>query len=119
MTILVKADHLQKKFGKFEALKDVSFEINSGEVLGFIGPNGAGKSTTIRILLGILKASGGVAEVFGKEVWKDSIAIHRRLSYVPGELALWGNMTGGEIIDLLIHLHGDADQAKKETDRAF
>ncbi|MDM8213037.1 ABC transporter ATP-binding protein [Enterococcus hirae] len=114
MTILVKADHLQKKFGKFEALKDVSFEINSGEVLGFIGPNGAGKSTTIRILLGILKASGGVAEVFGKEVWKDSIAIHRRLSYVPGELALWGNMTGGEIIDLLIHLHGNADQGKKK-----
>lgn len=73
MTDIVKVQGLQKKFGKFQALRDVSFTIKSGEVVGFIGPNGAGKSTTIRALLGIIKRDAGIAEIFGKDVWKDSL----------------------------------------------
>ena len=88
MTDIVKVQGLQKKFGKFQALRDVSFTIKSGEVVGFIGPNGAGKSTTIRALLGIINRDAGIAEIFGKDVWKDSLEIHKRISYVPGDVAL-------------------------------
>src|SRR5699024_12240289 len=114
MSEILKVEGIKKTFGKFEALKDVSFTANSGEVIGFIGPNGAGKSTTIRILLGIIKRDKGNAEIFGKDVWKDSIEIHKRISYVPGEVALWGNLTGGEIIDLFMKLHGSGDQARDD-----
>ena len=88
MTQLIEITNLQKSFGKFQALKDVSFAVAPGEVVGFIGPNGAGKSTTIRPILGILKKDAGSVRVFGKDVWKDSIEIHKRLSYVPGDVAL-------------------------------
>ncbi|WP_283679727.1 ABC transporter ATP-binding protein [Lentilactobacillus sp. Marseille-Q4993] len=112
--VVLSIDHLSKKFGKFEALKDVSFDVNKGEVFGFIGPNGAGKSTTIRILLGILKASGGTATVFGQDVWKDSVSIHKRLAYVPGDVYLWPNLSGGEIIDLLLKLGGAKHSARTD-----
>lgn len=115
MKELVKVGGLKKKFGKFEALQDVSFTVNQGEVLGFIGPNGAGKSTTIRILLGNIKRDGGNAHVFGKDVWNDRLNIHKRLSYVPGEVALWGNLTGGEIIDLLLKLHGNGSRKRRDA----
>lgn len=92
----------------------MSFTIKSGEVVGFIGPNGAGKSTTIRTLLGIIKRDSGIAEIFGKDVWKDSLEIHKRISYVPGDVALWGNLTGGEIIDLFINLHGSGNKEKRD-----
>ncbi|WP_227337624.1 ATP-binding cassette domain-containing protein, partial [Enterococcus faecalis] len=85
MTEIVKVQGLQKKFGKFQALKDVSFTVNAGEVVGFIGPNGAGKSTTIRTLLGIINRDEGDVQIFGKDVWKDSLEIHKRISYVPGD----------------------------------
>src|SRR5699024_6611447 len=75
---------------------------------------GAGKSTTIHTLLGIIKRDSGVAEIFGKDVWKDSLEIHKRISYVPGDVALWGNLTGGEIIDLFIKLHGSGDKEKRD-----
>lgn len=114
MTDIVKVQGLQKKFGKFQALRDVSFTIKSGEVVGFIGPNGAGKSTTIRALLGIIKRDAGIAEIFGKDVWKDSLEIHKRISYVPGDVALWESLTGGEIIDLFIKLHGSGDKEKRD-----
>lgn len=114
MTDIVKVQGLQKKFGKFQALRDVSFTIKSGEVVGFIGPNGSGKSTTIRTLLGIIKRDSGIAEIFGKDVWKDSLEIHKRISYVPGDIALWGNLTGGEIIDLFIKLHGSGNKEKRD-----
>ena len=114
MTDIVKVQGLQKKFGKFQALRDVSFTIKSGEVVGFIGPNGAGKSTTIRALLGIIKRDAGIAEIFGKDVWKDSFEIHKRISYVPGDVALWESLTGGEIIDLFIKLHGSGDKEKRD-----
>lgn len=115
MAEIVKVEHLQKKFGKFHALSDVSFTVNQGEVLGFIGPNGAGKSTTIRTLLGIIHSDGGQAEIFGKDVWKDSLEIHKRISYVPGDVALWGSLTGGEIIDLFMKLHGNGNKAKRDA----
>lgn len=114
MTEIVNIKGLQKKFGKFQALSDVTFTVNAGEVVGFIGPNGAGKSTTIRILLGIIRRDAGNAEIFGKDVWKDSLEIHKRISYVPGDVTLWGNLTGGEIIDLFLKLHGGGDKQKRD-----
>src|SRR5699024_3539966 len=104
MTKVVKVQGLQKSIGKIQALSDVTFTVEAGEVVGFIGPNGAGKSTTIRALLGIIKRDAGIAEIFGKDVWKDSIEIHKRISYVPGAVTLWGNLTGGEVIDLVMKL---------------
>lgn len=114
MKPIVKIAQLSKNFGKTDALKEVSFEVYPGEVVGFIGPNGAGKSTTIRIMLGLLKKSGGTVTLFGKDAWQDSLAIHESIAYVPGDLALWENLTGGQTIDLLMKLHGKGNQAKKE-----
>ncbi|HPR81753.1 MAG TPA: ABC transporter ATP-binding protein [Enterococcus sp.] len=114
MIEVVKVKNVQKKFGKFQALSDVTFTVDAGEVVGFIGPNGAGKSTTIRILLGIINRQAGEAQIFGKDVWKDSLDIHKRISYVPGDVALWGSLTGGEIIDLFMKLHGGGDQQKRD-----
>lgn len=114
MEPIVKIAQLSKNFGKTAALKEVSFEVYPGEVVGFIGPNGAGKSMTIRIMLGLLKKSGGTVTLFGKDAWQDSLAIHESIAYVPGDLALWENLTGGQTIDLLMKLHGKGNQAKKE-----
>src|SRR5690625_25673 len=111
---IVNVQGLQKMFGKFQALSDVTFTVEPGEVVGFIGPNGAGKSTTIRVLLGIIKRDAGKAEIFGKDVWQDSIEIHKRIAYVPGDVALWGNLTGGEIIDLFMKLHGRGNMKKRD-----
>lgn len=114
MTTIVNIQGLQKNFGKFQALSDVTFKVEAGEVVGFIGPNGSGKSTTIRTLLGIIKRDAGSVEIFGLDVWKDSIEIHKRISYVPGDVSLWGNLTGGEIIDLFLKLHGSGDKQKRD-----
>ena len=111
---VVEVRNLHKKFGKFHALNGVDLTLNQGEIYGFIGPNGAGKSTTIRILLGILKASGGRASIFGKDTWKDAVEIHKRLAYVPGDVNLWPNLTGGEVIDLFIGLRGGDNKRKRE-----
>lgn len=113
MTIL-KTTNVSKKFGKFTALDGVNMEVNKGEVYGFIGPNGAGKSTTIRILLGILKATEGEARIFGKDVWKDAVDIHKNLSYVPGDVNLWPNLTGGEVIDLFMKMKGSTNKNRRE-----
>ncbi|MBU5242276.1 ABC transporter ATP-binding protein [Lactococcus lactis] len=114
MDKLVEVKGLQKNFGQFQALKDVSFEVNAGEVLGYIGPNGAGKSTTIRILLGIIRATQGKVQIFGKDVWQDSIEIHKKIAYVPGDVYLWSNLSGGETIDLFLKLHGAINQEKRD-----
>src|SRR5699024_8057703 len=114
MKEILNVQGVQKKFGDFQALSDVTFTVKAGEVVGFIGPNGSGKSTTIRVLLGIIKRNAGVAKIFGKDVWKDSIEIHKRISYVPGDVNLWGNLTGGEIIDLFIKLHGSGSKEKRD-----
>jgi len=114
-TPLLKISHLQKRFGKFQALKNIDFEIYPGEVFGFIGPNGAGKSTTIRVLLGILKANGGSATIFGEDVWEKSVAIHQRIAYVPGDVYLWPNLSGGEIIDLFLKMNGEHHSEKTDA----
>lgn len=113
MSILT-ATNLSKRFGDFTALDGVDIELNQGEVYGFIGPNGAGKSTTIRILLGMLKASLGEAQIFGQDVWKDAVDIHKRIAYVPGDVNLWPNLTGGEVIDLLMKMRGSINNSRRE-----
>lgn len=114
-TTIIKLDHLQKSFGKFAALKDVSFTLVPGQVLGFLGPNGAGKSTTIRVILGLLKKSGGSVTVFGKDAWRDDAVIHPHIAYIPGDVYLWPNLSGGEIIDLLLRLNGRKHNQKTDA----
>jgi ABC-2 type transport system ATP-binding protein len=110
----VEVSNLDKFFGKFQALKNVNLQIAEGEVFAYIGPNGAGKSTTIRVMLGILTATKGTVKVFGKEAWKDAVEIHKRIAYVPGDVNLWPNLTGGEVIDLFVALRGNHDKALRE-----
>src|SRR5690625_3669353 len=111
---ILKTENLTKRFGTVTALDGVNIEVNKGEVYGFIGPNGAGKSTTIRILLGILKATEGRAEIFGEDVWKQAVELHKRIAYVPGDVNLWPNLTGGEVIDLFTRLRGGNNKNKRE-----
>jgi ABC-2 type transport system ATP-binding protein len=105
---------MSKRFGKFTALNGIDLKVNEGEVFGYIGPNGAGKTTTIRVLLGILQASEGSAKVFGMDAWKDAVEIHKRIAYVPGDVNLWPNLTGGEVVDLFVSLRGKHDKARRE-----
>ncbi|MDW0108756.1 ABC transporter ATP-binding protein [Sporosarcina aquimarina] len=113
MTI-VDVKGLTKTFGKFTALDGVDLEVKKGEVFGFIGPNGAGKSTMIRVLLGMLKRDAGVATIFGRDVWSDAVEIHRKIAYVPGDVNLWPNLTGGEVIDLFASLQGDVNTMRRD-----
>ncbi|MDR1825865.1 MAG: ABC transporter ATP-binding protein [Bifidobacteriaceae bacterium] len=111
---------LKKAFGRVQALDGVDLTVQPGEIYGFIGPNGAGKSTTIRVALGILKADAGRAAIFGQDAWRDAVAIHHRLSYVPGDVNLWPNLTGGEVIDLLVRLKKNGDrQYRRELIERF
>lgn len=111
---IVTVNHLTKKFGKFTALDGVDLEVNKGEIYGFIGPNGAGKTTTIRVMLGILKATSGQVRIFGKDAWDDAVEIHKNIAYVPGEVNLWPNLTGGEVIDLFVKLRGSNNKNRRE-----
>ncbi|HSN43426.1 MAG TPA: ABC transporter ATP-binding protein [Propionibacteriaceae bacterium] len=104
---------LVKKFGSFTALDGVDLEVTTGEVHGFLGPNGAGKSTTIRVLLGLLKVDGGRATLLGGDPWRDIVALHRRLAYVPGDVVLWPGLSGGQAIDLLGNLRGGLDPVRR------
>lgn len=104
---------LHKSFGAFPALKGLDLTAQRGEVHGFLGPNGSGKSTTIRVLLGLLKADSGTISVLGKDPWSDAVQLHRRLAYVPGDVALWPGMSGGEAIDLLGRLRGGLNQQRR------
>ena len=97
---------LTKTFGKVRALDGLDLTVRPGEVHGFLGPNGAGKSTTIRALLGLLKVNGGTARVFGLDPWADAVAVHKRLAYVPGDVALWPNLSGGETITCTVDPEG-------------
>ena len=106
MTTVISTRGLQKHFGRTIALDGLDLTVESGEIHGFLGPNGAGKTTTLRILLGLARASGGEAALFGRDPWTDASHLHRRLAYVPGDVSLWPNFTGGEAIDLLSRLRG-------------
>ena len=114
MTSAISVSGLVKTFGPTRALDDLNLDVQTGEVHGFLGPNGAGKSTTIRILLGLLRADSGTARLLGGDPWKDTAALHRRLAYVPGDVNLWPNLTGGEVIDLLGRLRGGLNKARRE-----
>jgi ABC-2 type transport system ATP-binding protein len=103
---VISARGLVKRFGSSRALDGLDLEVCAGEVHGFLGPNGAGKSTTIRAILGLVRTDGGTVTVFGFDPWADTVAIHRRLAYVPGDVALWPNLSGGETIDLLVRMRG-------------
>src|ERR1700755_17582 len=104
---------LHKSFGRTKALDGLDLQVPTGEVHGFLGPNGAGKSTTIRVLLGLLHADAGEARLLGGDPWADAVALHRRLAYVPGDVNLWPNLTGGEAIDLLGRLRGGLDTRRR------
>jgi ABC-2 type transport system ATP-binding protein len=106
---------LVKTFGPTRALDGLDLEVRTGEVHGFLGPNGAGKTTTIRILLGLLRADAGQAELLGGDPWRDAVTLHRRLAYVPGDVTLWPNLSGGEVIDLLGRLRGGLDPKRKSS----
>src|SRR5664279_1917488 len=111
-TLAVDVAGLTKSFGSSRALDGLDLTVGTGTVAGFLGPNGSGKSTTIRILLGLLKADGGTAKLLGGDPWRDAVELHKRIAYVPGEVTLWPNLTGGQAIDILSKLHGHVDRKR-------
>jgi ABC-2 type transport system ATP-binding protein len=113
MSAAISVSGLVKTFGTTRALDGLDLEVASGEVHGFLGPNGSGKSTTIRVLLGLLRADSGAVRLLDGDPWREAVALHRRLAYVPGDVTLWPNITGGEAIDLLGRLRGDLDPIRR------
>ncbi len=109
----IKIHGLTKRFGKTVALNGVDLSVPQGSIYGFIGPNGAGKSTAIRILLGLLKKDGGQVKLLGGDPWRDTVELHKRLAYVPSDVQLWDNMTGGEVIDFLGRLRGSYSKERR------
>jgi ABC-2 type transport system ATP-binding protein len=113
MSDAIAVSGLTKSFGATRALDGVDLTVRTGEVHGFLGPNGAGKSTTIRVLLGLLRADSGTVTLLGGDPWRDAAELHRRLAYVPGDVNLWPNLSGGEVIDLLARLRGGQDPKRR------
>ncbi|MFF2007475.1 ATP-binding cassette domain-containing protein [Streptomyces sp. NPDC058195] len=113
MTRAITVAGLHKSFGRTHALDGLDLTVESGEVHGFLGPNGSGKSTTIRVLLGLLRADSGAAQLLGRDPWQDAVELHRKVAYVPGDVTLWRNLSGGEVIDLYGSLRGGLDAARR------
>ena len=113
MTDVIVTSGLRKSFGSTVALDGLDLTVREGEIHGFLGPNGAGKSTTIRVLLGLIRADGGTATLLGGDPWRDATTLHRQVAYVPGDVVLWPNLTGGEVIDLLARLRGGIDEGRR------
>ena len=111
----ISVSGLHKSFGRTHALDGLDLTVRAGEVHGLLGPNGAGKTTTLRILLGLLRADAGNVTLLGGDPWRDAAELHRRLAYVPGEVMLWPNLTGGEVIDLLGRLRGGLNKKNKDV----
>jgi ABC-2 type transport system ATP-binding protein len=114
MAAIIEVHDLHKYFGHVHALDGLDLTVEPGEIHGFLGPNGAGKSTTIRILLGILRASAGQVSLLGRDPWADAVALHREIAYVPGDVALWPSLTGGQTIDLLARMRGGIDTRRRD-----
>jgi ABC-2 type transport system ATP-binding protein len=108
---------LHKSFGHTKALDGLDLTVAPGDITGFLGPNGAGKSTTIRVLLGLLRADGGTVRLLGGDPWRDAVALHRRIAYVPGDVTLWPNLTGLQAIDFLARLRGDGAVDTRRRDQ--
>src|SRR3954454_9218625 len=115
MSTAISASGLRKSFGSTVALDGLDLEVQTGQVHGFLGPNGAGKSTTIRILLGLVRADAGSVTLLGGDPWHDVETLHRRLAYVPGDVTLWPNLSGGEVIDILARLRGGVDEKRRAS----
>ena len=111
---VIHIQQLTKTFGKVRALDGLDLTVRPGEVHGFLGPNGAGKSTTIRILLGLMRPTGGHVELFGADPWR-AARLHRRLAYVAGDVALWPGLTGGQCLDVIGATHGGVDRKRREV----
>jgi ABC-2 type transport system ATP-binding protein len=111
---IIEVSDLRKRFGRTTALDGLDLTVRAGEVHGFLGPNGSGKTTTIRVLLGLLRADGGMARLLGGDPWRDATGLHRRLAYVPGDVTLWPNLSGGEVIDLLGRLRGGHNTRRRD-----
>ncbi|HUA49883.1 MAG TPA: ABC transporter ATP-binding protein [Solirubrobacteraceae bacterium] len=105
----IRAEHLSKRYGSTVALDALDLEVREGEVYGYLGPNGAGKTTTIRLLLGLHRPTGGRAELFGVDAWRDPVQAHRRVAYVAGEPFLWPSLTSAETFEFLARVHGGTD----------
>ncbi|MFI5496324.1 ATP-binding cassette domain-containing protein [Actinoplanes sp. NPDC051859] len=105
---------LIKRFGPVAALDGLDLRVRAGEVHGFLGPNGSGKTTTIRVLLGLLRTDGGEVTMLGGDPWRDAVALHRRIAYVPGDVTLWPGVSGGEVIDLLGRMRGGIDRHRRD-----
>ncbi|MCK9930139.1 ABC transporter ATP-binding protein [Frankia sp. Mgl5] len=113
MNEAIHARGLVKTFGSTRALDGLDLTVRTGEVHGFLGPNGAGKSTALRVLLGLIRADAGTATLLGGDAWREATTLHRRLAYVPGDVTLWPNLSGGEAIDLLGRLRGGLDPRRR------
>src|ERR1700754_3264513 len=111
--LAVEIRGLSKAFGHTKALDGLDLIVAPGDVAGFLGPNGAGKSTTIRVLLGLLRAESGTARLLGGDPWRDAVPLHRKIAYVPGDVTLWPNLTGGQAIDFLTRLRGGNNSKRR------
>ena len=114
MTVIIDIRGLRKDFGTARALDGLDLQVAEGEVHGFLGPNGAGKSTTLRVLLGLVRATSGSARLFGRDPWREAVELHRDIAYVPGDVTLWPSLTGGETIDLLARMRGGLDPGRRD-----
>ncbi len=113
MTTAIAISGLVKTYGPVRALDGLDLTVRAGEVHGFLGPNGSGKTTTIRVLMGMIRADAGTVEFLGGDPWRDAVALHRRMAYVPGDVTLWPTLSGGEVIDLLGRLRGGTDPTRR------
>ncbi|TQM33525.1 ABC transporter ATP-binding protein [Nocardia bhagyanarayanae] len=113
MSEVIEVEDLRKTFGHVTALDGLNLAVREGEIHGFLGPNGAGKSTTIRVLLGILRATSGRVRLLGRDPWTDAVGLHRELAYVPGDVTLWPSLSGGETIDLLARMRGGINAERR------
>ena len=109
----ISVSGLVKTFGRTRALDGLDLSVRTGEVHGYLGPNGAGKTTTLRVLLGLIRKDSGEVRLLGGDPWKDAVGLHRRLAYVPGDVTLWPNLSGGEVIDLLERMRGGLDPRRR------
>jgi polyether ionophore transport system ATP-binding protein len=114
MANVIELTGVIKRFGAVTALDGLDLAVEHGEVHGLLGPNGAGKTTTLRLLLGMLRWDSGSIQMLGLDPWHDVASLHRKLAYVPGDVALWPNLTGGEVIDLLGRLQGGQDPTQRD-----